>query len=306
MADPFQPLIDSENPAGLGDFIIGLDNLNRLVAITALRGNGNPDDDKTQNAANLQVAIQRFGDAFQRNRVSNQKYKNVVTTGLNSIKVLIIQIGYLLNNISDLIEFLRSQNNPGVEGRVEELTAQRNALTEVIREATNVLNTLITPQGDLNGAANLNPREIAHELTTIIEALTKERVKAEDVLDRNNSEQLQSPIMNILPGPPQEPSRPAEIEMIHLGQPGNRPRPRPPQPGPRVGGKMRKTKRHQKMSRKINKKKSKKTANKTAKKGKKMRGGYSYGKSKRRRGRSSPTATAPSSLSSASKNIILF
>jgi hypothetical protein len=75
----------------------------------------------------------------------------------------------------------------------------------------------------------------------------------------------------------------------------------PPLAQPARGGK-RKSKRHQKKSKKTNKKRSKKTA----KKGKKMRGGYSYGKSKRRRGRNSPSSSVPSSLSSASKNVILF
>jgi len=72
-------------------------------------------------------------------------------------------------------------------------------------------------------------------------------------------------------------------------------------PPPGRGGKnKRKTKRHQKKSKKYLKKKSK-----TAKKGKKMRGGYSYGKAKRRyKARSS--SSVPSSLSGSSKNIILF
>lgn len=73
----------------------------------------------------------------------------------------------------------------------------------------------------------------------------------------------------------------------------------PPPPG-RGGKNKRKTKRHQKKSKKYLKKKSK-----TAKKGKKMRGGYSYGKAKRRyKARSS--SSVPSSLSSSSKNVILF
>ena len=72
------------------------------------------------------------------------------------------------------------------------------------------------------------------------------------------------------------------------------------------GGK-RKTRRHQKKSKRTNKKTNKKT-NKTAKKGKKMKGGYSYGKAKRMRKRQSvrSSSSVPSSLSSASKNIILF
>jgi chromosome segregation ATPase len=71
----------------------------------------------------------------------------------------------------------------------------------------------------------------------------------------------------------------------------------PPPPG--RGGK-RKTKRRNKRSKKHLKKKSK-----TVKKGKKMRGGYSYGKAKRRY-KSRSSSSIPSSLSSASKNIILF
>lgn len=73
----------------------------------------------------------------------------------------------------------------------------------------------------------------------------------------------------------------------------------PPGLPPGRGGK-RKTKRHNKRSKKHLKKKSK-----TAKKGKKMRGGYSYGKAKRRY-KSRSSSSIPSSLSSASKNIILF
>lgn len=68
---------------------------------------------------------------------------------------------------------------------------------------------------------------------------------------------------------------------------------------PGRGGK-RKTKRHNKRSKKHLKKKSK-----TAKKGKKMRGGYSYGKAKRRY-KSRSSSSIPSSLSGSSKNIILF
>lgn len=76
-----------------------------------------------------------------------------------------------------------------------------------------------------------------------------------------------------------------------------------PQAPARRGGKgKRKTKRHQKKSKKTNKKKSKKTAKRV----KKMRGGYSYGKSKRRRSRTSSTSSLPASLSSSSKNVILF
>lgn len=73
----------------------------------------------------------------------------------------------------------------------------------------------------------------------------------------------------------------------------------PPGLPPGRGGK-RKTKRHNKRSKKHLKKKSK-----TAKKGKKMRGGYSYGKAKRRY-KSRSSSSIPSSLSSASKNIILL
>lgn len=73
----------------------------------------------------------------------------------------------------------------------------------------------------------------------------------------------------------------------------------PPNPPRAPAGGKRKSKRHQKKSKRHLKKGA-------TKRGKKMRGGYSYGKSKRRHRKSRTSSSLPSSLSSSSKNVIAF
>jgi DNA repair exonuclease SbcCD ATPase subunit len=286
--DPINPIfngmVDANPPNGLPPVVFDIQPLTDAIGAAELNGDGTPGDNKRQNTTALRDILQRFGQAFQSNRENNQRYKNIVQTGLTSIKGLINEIGRLLNQLSEEIRRLRQAANAGDENaqrRIAQLIAQRDALTNVINQATAVLGTLVGADGSLTGAIDLNPQQLARELSTIINGLTSERDKSTNILAANDARPLADPIIQ---------DRGAA-----------------PQAGPgRTGGGKRKTKRHQKKSKKTNKKRSKKTTNKTAKKGKKMRGGYSYGKSKRRRGRSLPSSSAPSSLSNSSKNVILF
>ena len=280
IAPIFNGMVDANPPNDLTRVVFDIQPLTDSISAEALNGDGTVGDNKRQNATALRDILQRFGQAFQSNRANNQRYKNIVQTGLTSIKELINEIGRLLNQLSGEIQRLRQAANAGDENaaRIAQLTAQRDALTNVIDQATAVLGTLVGADGSLTGAIDLNPQQLARELSTIINGLTSEREKSRNILAANDAPELADPII---------PDRGAAP---------------PAGPGLRRGGSKRKSKRHQKKSKKTTKKRSKKTA----KKGKKMRGGYSYGKSKRRRGRSSPSSSAPSSLSSASKNVILF
>ena len=282
--DPINPIfngmVDANPTNGLPPVVFNIQPLTDAIGAAELNGDGTPEDNKRQNTTALRDILQRFGHAFQSNRENNQRYKNIVQTGLTSIKGLINEIGRLLNQLSEEIRRLRQAANAGDEnaqGRIAQLIAQRDALTNVINQATAVLGTLVGADGSLTGAVDLNPQQLARELSTIIRGLTSERDKSRDILATNDAGPLDDPIIQDRGAAPQA------------------------GPGRRGGGK-RKTKRHQKKSKKTNKKRSKKTT----KKGKKMRGGYSYGKSKRRRGRSLPSSSAPSSLSNSSKNVILF
>jgi len=274
----FNGLINANQPAGLDDtpFNIDLGPLNKSISDNEVNLTGDaeiPDDDRRINATNLRNALQAFGQAFQANRENNQRYKNVVNLGLNTIKGLINQIGVLINQISEEIRRLRALEGGAeqLRRRISQLEAQRNALTNVIDQSTAVLTTLVGTNGSLTGAVNLNPRELAIELSKIINGLTSERDKSTNILDANDAAPLNIPVIEDRDAPPVGPS----------------------------GGKLkRKTKRHQNKCKKTNKKKSKKTA----KRGKKQKGGYMYGrKSKRSYARSNSRTTSTSATSSSRK-----
>ena len=279
-------------------------------------------------------AIRGLGRAVSNNRESVATYKDAVQNGLQRIAQEIDQIVPLINSISRKLVQARAANDPAL---IASLQMQKQKLIDVINSAN--LNIRQMLDGDPDNAAevmrlaqtrSLNPDILTRNLDRAIASLQSARERAtradpDDVVDEANI----APDATIIAAPGIE--QDAAAKMIK-----NRPtkqmssaalRQKRAQaskqlvgeqsnpfasdeanyyaslPGANArGGKMRKTKRHQKKSKKTNKKKSKKTA----KKGKKMRGGYSYGKSKRRRGRNSPTSNAPSSLSSASKNVILF
>jgi len=267
----FNGLINANQPAGLDDtpFNIDLGLLNKSISDNDVNLTGDAgitNDDRRINATNLKNALQAFGEAFQANRANNQRYKNVVNLGLNTIKGLINQIGVLINQISEEIRRLRALEGGAeqLRRRIVQLDAQRNALTNVIDQSTEVLTTLVGANGSLTGAVNLNPRELAIELSKIINDLTLERDKSTNILHAND-------------GAP--PVVPGSI-------------------GPSGGKLKRKTKRHQNKCKKTNKKKSKKTA----KRGKKQKGGYMYGrKSKRSYARSNSRTTSTSATSSSRK-----
>jgi len=274
----FNGLINANQPAGLDDtpFNIDLGPLNKSISDNEVNLTGDAeiaDDDRRINATNLRNALQAFGQAFQANRENNQRYKNVVNLGLNTIKGLINQIGVLINQISEEIRRLRALEGGAeqLRRRISQLEAQRNALTNVIDQSTAVLTTLVGTNGSLTGAVNLNPRELAIELSKIINGLTSERDKSTNILDANDAAPLNIPVIEDRDAPPVGPS----------------------------GGKLkRKTKRHQNKCKKTNKKKSKKTA----KRGKKQKGGYMYGrKSKRSYARSNSRTTSTSATSSSRK-----
>lgn len=278
----FNELIDAIQPAGLAGTAFNIEPLNQSISDNEanLIGNtGIADDDRRINATILRDALQAFGEAFQANRANNQRYKNVVNLGLNNIKGLINEIGVLINRISEEIRRLRALEG-GPDGaeqlrrRIAQLEAQRNALTNVIDQASTVLTTLVDG-GNLRGAVNLNPRELAIELSKIINGLTLEKVKSENILDANNDAPLNIPVIEDRGAPPV---------------------------GLRGGKLKRKTKRHQNNSKKANKKKSKKTA----KRGKKQKGGYMYSRKSKRsysrtNSRSNSRTTSTSATSSSRK-----
>jgi hypothetical protein len=275
----FNGLIDANQPDGLAATAFNIEPLNQSIINNEANLTGDPtipEDNKQVNATNLRDALQAFGQAFQANRANNQRYKNVVNAGLNTIKSLINEIGVLINQISEEIRRLRALEG-GPDGaeqlrrRIAQLVAQRNALTNVIDQSSAVLTTLVDG-GNLRGAVNLNPRELAIELSKIINGLTLERDKSTNILAANDAAPLDTPVIEdrgVVPGP-----------------------------GPRGGKLKRKTKRHQNNSKKTNKKKSKKTA----KRGKKQKGGYMYGrKSKRSNSRTNSRSNSTSASSSSRK-----
>jgi len=286
---------------------------------------------------NLKNAILGLRYAITRNNTSVQAYRDAVNEGLTNIRDVLNQLIPIINNIT---QQLRDAINAGDPEIIQQLEAQKAYLLRVVNAADQNVRTLLSNPGvvdtdgtranaELAGVQGLNPALATTNLGNVVTSLQSALTRAQSAANSGtelaaDAESMPTGVINagIKNRPKQMSSaalrqKRAQASKQLVGEQSN-PFASDAQnyynnvPGANVpganakGGKMRKTKRHQKMSRKINKKKSKKTANKTAKKGKKMRGGYSYGKSKRRRGRSSPTATAPSSLSSASKNIILF
>jgi hypothetical protein len=283
-------------------------------------------------------AIRGLGRAVSNNRESVVTYKDAVQNGLQRIAQEIDQIVPLINSISRKLVQARAANDPAL---IASLQMQKQKLIDVINSAN--LNIRQMLDGDPDNAEavmrlaqtrSLNPDILTRNLDRAIASLQSARERAtradpDDVVDEANI----APDATLIeqPGQPgieqdaaakmikNRPTKPMSSAALRQkrAQASKKVNPNPfvsdaqnyynNVPGAnRRGGKMRKTKRHQKKSRKTNKKKSKKTANKTAKKGKIMRGGYSYGKSKRRRGRSSPSSSVPSSLSGYSKNVILF
>jgi len=302
----------------------------------------NPDvPDVSVPSTQLFNAIRGLGRAVSNNRASVATYKDAVQNGLQRIAQEIDQIVPLINSISRKLVQARAANDPAL---IASLQMQKQKLIEVINSAN--LNIREMLDGNPDNAAevmrlaqtrSLNPDILTRNLDRAIASLQSARERAtradpDDVVDEANI----APDATLIaqPGIEQDaaakmiknrPTKPmssaalrkkrAQASKQLVGEQSN-PFASDAQnyyknvPGANAnanarGGK-RKSKRHQKKSRKTNKKKSKKTANKTAKKGKIMRGGYSYGKSKRRRGRSSPSSSVPSSLSGYSKNVILF
>lgn len=282
---------------------------------------------------NLKNAILGLRYAITRNNTSVQAYRDAVNQGLTNIRDVLDQLIPLINNIT---RQLKDAIDAGDPERIRQLEAQKDYLLQVVNAADQNVRTLLSNPGDVDtdgtranaelaGVQGLNPALATTNFGNVVTSLQSALTRAQSAA--NSGTRLEADAVSTPPGVinagiknrPTKPMSSAALrqkrEQASKQKVGKQSNPFASDaqnyydnvPGAnRRGGKMRKTKRHQKMSRKINKKKSNKTANKTAKKGKKMRGGYSYGKSKRRRGRSSPTATAPSSLSSASKNIILF
>jgi len=233
-----------------------------------------------ENVNRLWDSLNRLGTAVYNNKKSIYKYKRTVKEGLISIKNKIIELSDLINALSQRLRELMAAPPAGPvdENRIARLEQTIQTLLLIINQANTAVSGLLTPDGNLK-ETDLDTTVTIQNIETLLQDLQNgidraTRALAEGEVNQEGIDVNRNPLI--------------DEDAIA-----------------RRGGK-RKSKRHQKKSRKINKKRSKKTANKTAKKGKKMRGGYSYGKSKRRRGRNSPTSSVPSSLSSASKNVILF
>jgi hypothetical protein len=242
--------------------------------IPRLRADSEVGDLSNPSVTGLWQTITDLGAAIHNNRKSITKYRNVVQQGLELLQQEINNLADLINQIIELINRLGA--NPGNQARIQELQDQRAELLTILNVADTELRKLLNgrpgePNIQLQGNPDIDPDALINNFNTLLTGLRDAQTRARHALDPANP----------APGGPYQP-------IPALAQPAR-------------GGK-RKTKRHQKKKQK----KSNKTAKKTVKKGKKMRGGYSYGKSKRRRGRNSVSSSAPSSLSSASKNIILF
>jgi hypothetical protein len=269
-ANPFQAILnapDDPNPFAIEP----IPNIPRLRADSEVGDLSNP------SVTGLWQTITDLGTAIHNNRKSITKYRNVVQQGLELLQQEINNLADLINQIIELINRLGA--NPGNQARIQELQEQRAELLTILNVADTELRKLLNgrpgePNIQLQGNPDIDPDALINNFNTLLTGLRDAQTRARHALDPANP----------APGGPYQP-----IPAL------------PPLAQPARGGK-RKSKRHQKKSKKTNKKRSKKTA----KKGKKMRGGYSYGKSKRRRGRNSPSSSVPSSLSSASKNVILF
>jgi hypothetical protein len=267
-ANPFQAILNA--PDDLNPFAI-----ESIPNIPRIRADSEEGDLSNPSVTGLWQTITDLGTAIHNNRKSITKYRNVVQQGLELLQQEINNLADLINQIIELINRLGS--NPGNQARIQELKEQRAELLTILNVADTELRKLLNgrpgePNIQLQGNPDIDPDALINNFNTLLTGLRDAQTRARHALDPANP----------APGGPYQP-----IPAL------------PPLAQPARGGK-RKTKR--KTQRKN--KKSKKHAKKMSKKGKKMRGGYSYRKSKRQRNKSSSASS--SALSSSSKKTILF
>jgi hypothetical protein len=277
---------------------------------------------------NLKNAILGLRYAITRNNTSVQAYRDAVNQGLTNIRDVLDQLIPLINNIT---RQLKEAIDAGDPERIRQLEAQKAYLLQVVNAADQNVRTLLSNPGDVDtdgtranaelaGVQGLNSALATTNFGNVVTSLQSALTRAQNATNPGaplGADAASTPPGVINAGIKNRPTKQMSSAALRQKreQASKKVNPNPfvsdaqnyydNVPGANAnakGGKMRKTKRHQKKTRTTNKKRSKKTA----KKGKKMRGGYSYKKSKRRRGRSSPSSSVPSSLSSASKNVILF
>jgi hypothetical protein len=275
---------------------------------------------------NLKNAILGLRYAITRNNTSVQAYRDAVNQGLTNIRDVLNQLIPLINNIT---RQLKQAIDAGDPERIRQLEAQKAYLLQVVNAADQNVRTLLSNPGDVDadgtranaelaGVQGLNPALATTNFENVVTSLQSALTRAQNAATPGaplGADAASTPPGVINAGIKNRPTKQMSSAALRQKRAtaSKQVNPNPfasdeanyyaSLPGANAkGGKMRKSKTHQKKSKKTTKRRSKKTA----KKGKKMRGGYSYGKSKRRRGRSSPSSSVPSSLSSASKNVILF
>jgi flagellar biosynthesis/type III secretory pathway chaperone len=276
---------------------------------------------------NLKNAILGLRYAITRNNTSIRDYRDAVTVGLTNIRDVLNQLIPLINNITQQLKDAIVAGDPE---RIQQLEAQKAYLLQVVNAADQNVRTLLSNPGDVDadgtranaelaGVQGLNPALATTNFGNVVTSLQSALTRAQSAA--NQGVPIGAPATEMPPGvinagiknrPTKQLSSAALRQKREKASKQVNPNPfgsdeadyyaSLPGANARGGKGKRKTKKHQKKKQK----KSNKTANKTTRRGKKMRGGYSYGKSKRRRGRSLPSSSAPSSLSNSSKNVILF